>query len=334
MKDRGLDMTDEDRDLAALIRAAGPLARPAAGAAAEVRSALQSEWRDMLATRRRRRTFMGWAAAAGVGFAALTLWTARPLYLPAGDPLATLARVEGQVEYRDGSSGDWTSATFSLKLKAGDRLRTGRAGRVALTLGGGLDIRLDSGTQLALVDSGHVALAQGALYLDSGNATEARANDLQVGTPLGDVSHLGTQYEARLDDGTLQVAVREGRVKVGVRGVDVLAKAGEQIRVADTVVSRTALPTNSDQWSWVSAITPPFPIEGKSVADFLSWAARETGRSVEYSSPEVARQARGIVLRGSITGLTPDQAVGAVLSTTPLRPEILGDRIRVEGSAL
>jgi len=334
MKDTERFVTGEDEELAALLRAAGTRARPAAAAAAAVRAAVEREWRDAIAARRRRRTFTAWAAAASVAVAALALWTARPLYLAAGDPLAALARVEGQVEYRDNANASWTSVTSSLNLKSGDRLRTGNAGRVALTLTNGLDVRLDSGTELAFVDSGHVALERGAIYVDSGAEAGAGSRALEIATPLGDVRHLGTQYQARLDDSVLRVAVREGRVSVGAGGVTTVAAAGEQILVAENTVRRSALPARSAQWTWINAVTPPFAIEGKSVADFLSWAARETGRSIDYASPEVARQAHGIVLRGSVAGLTPDQAVGAVLSTTPLRPEILGERIRIEGSAL
>lgn len=334
MNEPGPDMTDQDHDLAALIRAAGPLAQPSAAVASAVRAAVVSEWRTMVSARRRRRRLAGWAAAAGIGVAALALWTARPLHPTAGGPLATLARVEGPVEYRGGSGTDWSSATPSVALQPGDAVRTGSAGRVALTLANGLDVRLDSATQLALVDAGHVTLERGALYLDSGSAAGSRRGDLEVSTPLGDISHLGTQYEARLDDGVLRVAVREGRVKIGVNGAAVVANAGEMIRVADTGVSRTAVARNSGEWDWVSTVTPPFPIEGKSLAEFLAWAGRETGRSIEYASPQVAREARGIVLRGSVAGLTPDQAISAVLSTTPLRPEIEGDRIRIEGSTL
>jgi ferric-dicitrate binding protein FerR (iron transport regulator) len=334
MKDTERSANDDEKDLAALIRAAGSRARPSAAAADEVRAAVGRQWRDSVAARRRRRTVTAWAAAASVTVAALALWTARPLYLPAGDPLASLARVEGPVEYRNRSGTGWTSATSSLELKSGDRLRTGGTGRVALALANGLDVRLDSGTELAFVDPGHVALARGAIYVDSGAGAEAASRELEIATPLGNVSHLGTQYQARLDDAVLHVAVREGRVSVGAKGVTTVAAAGEQVQVTEDRVTRSALPTHAAQWAWVNAVTPPFAIEGKTVADFLSWAARETGRSIDYASPDVARQARGIVLRGSVAGLTPDQAVSAVLSTTPLHPEILGDRIRIEGSTL
>jgi ferric-dicitrate binding protein FerR (iron transport regulator) len=334
MQDTKQSTADDDRDLASLIGAAGSRIRPSANAMAEVRSAVANEWRSVVARRRRRRTFVGWAAAAGISAAALVLWTARPMYLASEDPFATLARVEGPVEYRRHSGDAWTSATVSLDLKSGDELRTGAVGRVAVVLGSGLDVRLDAGTQLAFVDSSHVALVHGAIYVDSGTGSDTPSRDLEVATPLGDISHLGTQYEARLDDGVLQVAVREGRVRIGASGATVVANAGEQLRVAEAGVSRSTLPAHSDHWAWVGAVTPPFPIEGKSVADFLAWAGRETGRSIDYASPEVARQASGIVLRGSVAGLTPEQAVSAVLSTTPLRPRIQVDRIHVEDSTL
>ena len=40
-----------------------------------------------------------------------------------------------------------------------------------------------------------------------------------IGTPYGDVRHLGTQYVASVKDGLLQVAVREGSVAVDKAGL-------------------------------------------------------------------------------------------------------------------
>ena len=70
-------------------------------------------------------------------------------------------------------------------------------------------------------------------------------------------------------------------------------------------------------------------IEGRSVDDFVKWAARETGRSVSYASAGAERSARDIVLKGSVAGLTPEAAVTAVLSTTSLQPSIDGGQIRI-----
>ncbi len=83
------------------------------------------------------------------------------------------------------------------------------------------------------------------------------------------------------------------------------------------------------EWNWLATITPPFTLEGRSVEDFLEWAARETGRSVVFASPDAAERARAVTLSGTVEGLTPDEAVAAVLSTTSLRP---GSRPTASGS--
>ncbi len=49
---------------------------------------------------------------------------------------------------------------------------------------------------------------------------------------------------------------------------------------------------------------------------FLAWAGRELGREITYSTPATAVDAAGIVVHGSIAGLTPAQALDAVLATT------------------
>jgi hypothetical protein len=127
--------------------------------------------------------------------------------------------------------------------------------------------------------------------------------------------------------------VREGLVAIGQRGSDVVGKAGERLTLQGGQVSRSALASNAGSWAWVGSITPPFAIEGRSVDEFLAWAGRETGRRVVYSSAEAAQRARAIVLKGSVSGLTPDAAVTAVLSTTTLRPELDDGRIRVDAAS-
>jgi ferric-dicitrate binding protein FerR (iron transport regulator) len=218
-------------------------------------------------------------------------------------------------------------------VKSGDILRTGSDGRTAIALSSGVQLRLDTGTQLALNDVDEAALARGAVYVDSGVATGAPAARFVLDTPAGDVRHLGTQYEARLDGSVLQVGVREGRVEVsGVHGA-VIAEAGELLAVGGTgQVTRGALAPDASAWDWVQGITPPFSIEGRTVDEFLTWAGRETGRTVEYASPEVARQARSVMLNGTVEGLPPERALAAVLATTSLEPTLAGDRIRIDST--
>jgi ferric-dicitrate binding protein FerR (iron transport regulator) len=267
--------------------------------------------------------------AAGFAAAAVGAWLARPLYLPEAATVATLTRAVGDVQASSGD-GRWQRLTSGTGVKSGDMLRTGIDGRAAIELSSGIQLRLDTGTQLALNDFDEAALTQGAVYVDSGAGTGGTAAQFVLDTSAGDVRHLGTQYEARLDGSVLQVGVREGRVEVsGVHGA-AIAEAGELLAVSGTgQVTRGALAPNASAWDWVNGITPPFSIDGRTVDEFLSWAGRETGRTVEYASPEAARQARSVTLNGTVEGLSPEGALAAVLATTSLEPTVADDRIRI-----
>jgi hypothetical protein len=149
---------------------------------------------------------------------------------------------------------------------------------------------------------------------------------------VGTVRHLGTQYQARIANGDLRVAVREGRVQVGSAGGTVEGVAGEQLTISNGRVARSELAANAPDWDWLATITPPFSLEGRSVDAFLGWAGRETGRAIVYGSPDAEQQAREVILSGTLEGLTPDEAVAAVLSTTSLQAALDGDQLRIEAA--
>lgn len=329
------EASPDDRDLAALLQAAG--ARPNASdeVTAAVRAAAAHEWRASLAARRRQqqvRRFAGWAAAAGIAVAAFGVWLESPMLRSQPEVVASLARVVGTVEQNRGD-GRWTPLASDATLPSGAQLRTGGDGRAALRLASGIELRLDARTLVALNDVGRATLAQGAVYVDAGRPDGLPGPEFDLVTPAGTVSHLGTQYAARVAGDGVLVAVREGRVLVSGDAGDVIGSAGEQLTIAAGRVSRAPLPRTAATWDWVGSVTPPFDIEGRSVESFLVWAARETGRTVVYESPDTARQARTVLLRGTVAGLTPDEAVQAVLSTTSLQPQILAEHIRVEARA-
>lgn len=321
----------DDQDLAALLEAAGPRVQPSSLAAREVRAVVEAEWRAAVDARRQRRRYATWAAAASLAVAGVGVWIARPWFAPPGEGIATLTRVTGIVEANSGR-GRWTPVVDGSEVTAGTRLRTGTGGRAALALGDVLTIRLDTHTQLRLADAGHAALDAGAVYVDAGATRGMEVSRFDLETPAGIVRHLGTQYEARLARGTLSVGVREGRVSVDGRSGRVTAGAGERLVIADGRIERERLDPSAAAWIWVSAVTPPFSIEGRSVDAFLAWAGRETGRQIVYASPEAEARARSVTLRGTVEGLTPDEAVAAVLATTTLDPVIEPRHIRVEAA--
>ena len=312
MQDGHLPSEHDDGDLARLLAATGPRNQPSAETTAAVRAAVEAEWRRSVA--------------------AVAVWMARPLYLPAAGPIASLARVVGDVQL-DAGDGRWEALAAGSIVNPGAVIRTGRDGRAALRMTDGVELRLDVGTRVAFNDASDASLSQGAVYVDSGPDVGVPASNFQLETPVGSVRHLGTQYQARLMEQDLRVGIREGRVEVsGTRGT-VLGSAGELLTVGAGGTSRSKLAPTAHEWNWVGDVTPPFSIEGRSVDDFLSWAARETGRKIVYASAVVEQQARTVTLSGTVEGLAPEQAVTAVLSTTSLRPRIEDDQIRIEAIA-
>jgi ferric-dicitrate binding protein FerR (iron transport regulator) len=327
------DPDDQDA-LAALLRATGPRPMPSATAMAEAREAVAAEWREVSAARDRARKpvlrHSHWAAAAaGIAIAAVAVWMIRSNVDAPAATVASLSRIEGTVE-QDHGNGQWTRLVAGEGIRVGTRLRTSAEGRAALALSSGVELRLDHATLIALEDPGHAGLVEGAVYVDSGATPGPAARDLALDTPVGRVRHLGTQYFARSNGTTLQVGVREGRIALEGPAGTAIGAPGEQITITDGRLSRAPLAGTAAEWQWIADVTPPFSLDGRTVEEFLVWAARETGRSIVYATPEAGRQARSITLSGSVEGLAPDAALQAVLSTTSLRPEIGTERIRIE----
>ena len=322
----------DDTDLAALLAAAGPRNRPSLEAMASVRAAVEAEWRATVRASQRRRPFTAWAAAAGLAATALAVWIALPLRTPEGAFVASVTRVVGDVQQNE-RDGRWIPLGSGGSLRTGALVRTGSGGQVAVRLNDGVELRLDSRTQLAFEDVAQARLERGTAYVDTHGGAEAAGSGFVLATPAGTVRHLGTQYQARVVDGGLRVAIREGRVEIGSTTGAVLGAAGEQLTLRNGEVERSALAAHAAEWDWLATITPPFNLDGRSVEAFLSWAGRETGRAVVYGSPEAERQARKVILSGTLEGLTPDEAVAAVLSTTSLQAVAEGDRIRIEATA-
>jgi ferric-dicitrate binding protein FerR (iron transport regulator) len=134
------------------------------------------------------------------------------------------------------------------------------------------------------------------------------------------VKHVGTQYEVRTQADAVLVAVREGRVLVTSSTSSNTGEAGQVLRLStEGELTRSMLAATDPHWQWTLQAAPEFDIENQSLASFLQWIARETGRHVVYSSPQAQTAAAGVKLRGSIEGLDADAALAAVLSTTQFR---------------
>jgi hypothetical protein len=321
-----------EHDLGGVLRNAGRRSGPPEDVAQSVRAAVEAQWRGVIAQRVRRRR-IGLSLAATAALAALGLWAARPELLGSGERMAEVRYAVGSVQAKAGALRGWMAVGPGQTLFVGETLATSATGRLALALADGVSVRLDRDTRVTLLSGTRMAIWRGALYVDSGAPTDSRGGpELLVETPAGAVHHLGTQYEARvIGSSEIQIAVRKGKVEIDTStGAMHRAAAGEQMTVSSAgAVVRSALSPYDEHWQWVAATAPAFSIDGHSVAEFLTWAARELGRDVVYADAATQSEAARVILSGSISGLTPDQALAAVLPTTPLRSQMLNGQLLV-----
>jgi len=322
-----------DDAIARLLKGAGGREQPDAALEAQVRNAVESEWRQLVSARRRRRQVTVGAAAAGVAAAALGVWLAVPSFDREQPMVATLVQSSGVVEYRNGPRADWAPLSAGAALSSRQEIRTSASSLAAFELASGLELRIDRASRLVFDAPDAASLEQGAAYVDSGTSAGALARRFTLRTAAGTVRHVGTQYEARVDAGRLRVAIREGSVRIETAGAALSGVAGEQILVDDGNITRGDLPTHDPAWNWVGTVAPTFDIEGRTLAEFLRWVSRETGHDLLYVSGNAEREAVGTVLRGSIEGLRPDESIAAVASTTGLVVEVRDGHIEVRSAS-
>ena len=167
----------------------------------------------------------------------------------------------------------------------------------------------------------------GRVYADTGQFIY-RDGGLKIATEFGLVTDVGTQFSVATTNQSLDVAVREGRVDVQNDSGSYAARMGEQLTLVQGETATIAeLDTHDDYWDWIVELTPAFDMTNKSLLDFLKWAARETGRDLQFESDESRMFAMRTDVHGSIEGLTPEEALEAILATTSVRYQIADDKI-------
>jgi ferric-dicitrate binding protein FerR (iron transport regulator) len=318
-----------ENDVERVLRAAGPRGRPPEDVELKAREYLRNEWHSVVAEQRtRRQRRMSIALAAGLAVAAIGAWLAGPLVTGPGEAIATIALASGEIHAKTGWLGSWRAIGNGESVAAGEALMTGTAGGVAVALPGGVSARLDRDTRITLASAERVLIESGALYVDAGRAPEGSAR-LEVVTPTGSLRHVGTQYEVRLLGSQVRVRVREGHVEwSNGTGAAASGAAGEQLTIEPGgFVQRDATPNFGESWDWVAATTPGIDIDGQPLADILAWAGRELGREIVFATADIETESTRIVVHGSIAGLTPMQALDAVLATTRFQAVVDNGRI-------
>lgn len=270
-----------------------------------VYSKVHREWQR----RNSRRRFRRWAypaALAATLLLAVAVVTQSPPPAPPPAAIGEVVRV----------SGNGSSAAPGDRIHVGDRLSTAAGQRLSLSLQDAESLRLDENTMLVVDAADRFTLLQGRIYADTGDFIY-RKHAIVVDTSLGSVADVGTQFAVAVGQDSLDVAVREGRVDVSRDSTEFVAVAGERLRLEgndEATIDRLA--PHDAFWDWAAAIAPTFDIENESLLEFLRWAARETGRELEFEDNELRLSAMRTDLHGSVADFEPLEAVESVLATT------------------
>jgi hypothetical protein len=141
----------------------------------------------------------------------------------------------------------------------------------------------------------------------------------------------------RFNGSALRVRVRDGLVQLSQSRESHDAHPGDELTLDGngTIVRRT-VPGYGADWAWVVALAHPFDLEGRSLRDFLDWITRENGWQLRFADAAVEEKARTTILHGSIKGLTPGEALAAVLPTSGVEHQLANGvlliRLAAEGT--
>ena len=88
--------TNDDRDIAQLLRDVGPRSDPPEDITQSVRLAVESQWRAVVAQRAGKRK-LGWSLAAAAALIAIGAWLYFPSPRPTGDRVAEVSATIGSL---------------------------------------------------------------------------------------------------------------------------------------------------------------------------------------------------------------------------------------------
>jgi len=274
--------------------------------------------------------FRALGIAATVALAAISVyWLESSQIEPASDGEAgRFALIEGGVELlRPDVPDPLLAAETAGPIRFGDRLLTGADGRVALRLQDNLLLRVNLDSELIFSSPDEIELVAGTIYIDTGDSGAGRS--LRVQTELGQIEHLGTQYEVRLADSALRVRVREGSIAYNGASTTQIGEAGEQIDIdSDGLAAHSDVAPNDPDWQWVSALATLPQADEYRISDVLAWVARELGLQLDFASFVVEQRVANQTLVG-LEGLNPNETLDVVQRTADIVAEISGETLLV-----
>lgn len=320
--------TEEERALRAGLHV-NPLSPEAMS---RIRAAAEAEWRASVVRHPRRWVLRAVAASLLV----VALLGGLFVMIPderrdQGEPLARLVLFDapGVVEVHVLRPG--TTLTEGAILRSGHTYRT--SGQALLELADGGNLRMASGSEFEIIAQDDVRLERGEMYVDIPPGMHARAAFI-ARTVAGEFRHSGTQFSLAVTRDDTRLRVREGSVHWLAADGETTVKAGTEVMFSNgTKTVERPIGTSGPQWDWTAKTTPDFEIDDRPLGEFLAWVARESGRKLILADDQTRMQAATIRMHGSVHGLTPMQALSAVMATTQLRYDLADGQIRISAAS-
>ena len=328
----------DDEEVGRLVRKAGPSPSIPADDLTAIRDRARAEWKKHYAADGPRFRFRLTAlplAAALAGLALLSLWVLRG---PASVQ-SPVAVVVGHAERVTGEVRVWRSFNGAPDLlRNGDELRSGMVvatgdhpeSRAAFRLAGGQSLRLDAGGRVLLTTRSFIGLDHGAVYVDSPGGTR---DSVTISTAAGDFIPAGTQFEVRIvTGGVTHLRVREGEVSLKRGASSLEARAGEGLTIQSSgAFVRGQIAPDDHAWDWVIDVAPAPAIEGRSLASFLHWVARERGWKLVFEG-DTASVSEATTLHGSVEQLSIENALRTVTLSTGMEARSANGTLTVSAS--
>ncbi len=271
------------------------------------------------------RRWVGLAVAASMVAGVLTLVALRPA--SEREQFGTVAQSTGGGLEIQGAFLHKRRLRVGEAVQVGDAVLSRGAALVELARGGTL--RVAPGSAVVVVTASELALKHGLIYVDKPPGLSDFGR-LHVTTRAGLVEHVGTEFELRSDDQVLRIRVREGQVRFfGATGAQI-ANAGTELNaLSGGRVTMRRVPTFGRAWDWTTALAPDFAVEGRPLIEFLQWASRELGCTLDFADARARDSASSTILHGSIQGQTPADALTNILASTSLSFELTEGSLRI-----
>jgi len=324
------NLTGGDAEVDRLLRKGLHVDAPSAEALARLQRVVESAWLSSVESRTRRWFSMAVAAS-------LVLLTVIALRIFLYDSQSTSGQLAAHLV---GFVAPGVTEEHMLErdtaLSKGAVLRAGRSynivGQALIQLEDGGSLRVASGSEIEILAKDVVRLEHGEMYVDIPPGTHTNSA-FTARTAAGEFRHVGTQFAIAVIQGETRLRVREGSVHWLVAGDESTVKAGVEVvfRNGTHPVERL-IRTSGEDWNWIAATTPDFEIDNRPLEDFLVWVARESGRKLILADEQTRKQVSTIRMHGSVRGLTPMQALSAVMSATQLRYDLPDGQIRVSSA--